>query len=146
MAENHQFGDRSEKHIGTIHWNLELVIREALNLCPFDFTVVCGARGCEEQGMAYESGASKKRWPDSKHNVADKNGFEIDGRSDAVDLAPWINGDIPWQDEGSFYMLAGCVLAAAALMNIRVRSGCDWNGNGLSEDQTFRDLGHFELT
>jgi len=42
-------------------------------------------------------------------------------------------------------MLAGVMLNAAQEMGIRVRWGGDWDGDGSTKDQTFHDLGHYEL-
>lgn len=145
MSTHFNFGQRSLDRIETVSIDLELVLREALMISPFDFTVVCGARGQEAQESAFENGTSKTQWPDSKHNVADSDGNEIAGRCNAVDVAPWINGSIPWSDEGSFYVLAGVMMAASNIMNVPIRYGGDWSGEGLTEDQTFHDLGHYEL-
>jgi len=145
MGNNFEFGQRSEERIATVHWNLELVLRQALSLTPFDITVTCGRRGREDQERAFADGNSKTQWPDSKHNVADDQGNEIAGRSDAVDIAPWINGTINWDDSGSFYVLGGIMLASAELMNVKIRFGGDWDGDGLTEDQGFKDLCHYEI-
>ena len=130
------FGRRSQQKLSTVHGDLFKVVEIALAGCPFDFTVICGHRDEEAQNEAHATGASKVVWPNSKHNP---------NPSRAVDLAPWINGSIPWHDEGSFYVLAGVVFASAAELGVQLRFGGDWNRNGLTEDQSFHDLGHFEL-
>lgn len=86
-----------------------------------DLTVVCGYRGQAEQDAAYASGASRLRWPNSRHNSVP---------SRAVDLAPY---PIDWKDERAFLVLRGYVLAHAARLGIRVRT-ISW------------DLPHFELS
>ena len=131
---------RSLEKIDTCQEELGTVLQTALSLSPFDITVICGARGIQEQQEAFESGASKKHWPDSMHNCPDPAQL-----SRAADIAPWINGTINWKDEGSFYVLAGVMLASANLVGVRLAYGGDWNHNGLTEDQGFNDLGHFYL-
>ena len=138
MSELHRYGARSIAKLSTCHVDLERVMEHALDLCPFDIIIVCGIRTKEAQEEAFSKGLSKKHWPNSKHN-------SLDGKSRAVDIAPWINGTINWKDEGSFYMLAGVVHAAAAVQGVQIRFGGDWNRDGLTEDQTFMDIGHFEL-
>jgi hypothetical protein len=54
---------------------------------PFDLTILCGHRGQADQDAAFNSGASKLRWPRSKHNSMP---------SLAVDVAPFIGGKVSW--------------------------------------------------
>ena len=126
--------------MSTIDSQLITVLETALSLSPFDITVVCGARSQEDQDRAFREGTSKKHWPDSLHNCPDP-----DTRSRAVDIAPWIKGTINWNDEGSFYCLAGVMLASAHLTGVSLAYGGDWDRDGLTEDQTFMDLGHYQL-
>lgn len=44
-----------------------------------------------------------------------------------------------------WYLYAGAFRGAAEAMNISVRSGADWDGDGNTWDQTFDDIGHLEL-
>lgn len=138
MSE-YRFGSRSQGRLDTCHPDIRGILKTAIERAPFDFTVVCGARDKAAQDEAFATGMSKKRWPESKHNVVS------DGLSLAVDVAPWIKGTIPWNDEGSFYVLAGCILSAAKCRGVKMRYGGDWDRDGLTEDQSFMDLGHFEL-
>lgn len=144
---SYAWGSRSRSRRDTCHPDLARVLDRAIMISPRDMTIVCGARGRDAQEEAHATGASTKHWPDSKHNVADQDGNEIpNGKSRAADLAPWIHGTIPWSDEGSFYMMASVILVAAKLEGVRIRFGGDWDGDGLTEDQSFHDIGHVELT
>jgi hypothetical protein len=113
----------------------------AIEIAPHDFMIVCGHRGREAQDAAFLAGTSEKRWPNSRHNTQP---------SPAVDVAPWLidsetgKGRIPWRDEGAFYELSGLIKTAAKMVHVRVRGGSDWDGDGLTEDQGFHDIGHFE--
>ena len=42
-------------------------------------------------------------------------------------------------------MLAGAMISNADELDISIRWGGDWNGDGTLTDQTFNDLPHFEL-
>lgn len=109
----------------------------------FDFTVLEGHRGEEAQNRAYAKGLSKLPWPRGKHNSSP---------SKAVDIAPypidWGDGETPLKAEATrqrFCYLAGFVMAVALQREISLRWGGDWNGNRDTRDESFRDLGHFEI-
>lgn len=85
-----------------------------------DITVVCGYRGQAEQDQAYAAGASKLRYPNSRHNSVP---------AQAVDLAPY---PIDWKNRDAFLVLRGYVLATAARLGVRLRT-ISW------------DLPHYEL-
>ena len=129
-----KFGKRSEEKLATIDPQIVEVLRDAIEV--YDFTIVCGARSKEVQNEAFATGASKKQWPDSKHNV------ELPGLySEAVDVAPW---PINWNDNLAFARLYGIIEACAFRRGITLRWGGDWDSDGSSTDQSFMDIGHFE--
>lgn len=99
----------------------------------FDCTVLCGHRDEGAQNIAFNDGRSKKRWPDSPHNVLP---------SRAIDIAPW---PIDWNDLARFRYFAGWMMAMAVAKDIRLRWGGDWDRDTDLKDQTFNDLVHFEL-
>ena len=132
-----RFGRQSEYWLRTIHPDLRRVVRRALTLSPIDITVVDGHRDEARQAAYFARGRSKVEWPDSRHNQYP---------SQAIDIAPWVNGGIPWDDHRYFYILGGVVLAASKLEAVPIRWGGDWNSDGDLSDQDFHDLGHFELS
>lgn len=125
------FGRRSREALATVHPDLVRVLERARGWA--DFTVLEGHRDERRQTIAYQSGASHLQWPRSKHNTLP---------SVAVDVAPF---PIVWKDVGRFVLLAGVVFAAAAEEGVRIRWGGDWDMDGAQLDESFRDLGHFEL-
>lgn len=137
----YSFGARSIQRLETCHPAIRAVMSRAIELTPFDFTIVAGWRGETEQNEAYENGRSKLRWPQSKHNVT------VDGQpmSRAVDIAPWIDGRINWSDRALFAVLAGVVFAAAAERNVAIRWGGNWSPKWAPAENRFPDLPHFEL-
>jgi len=120
----------------------------------FDCTIIEGHRGEKRQNEMFNTGKSKVRWPDSKHNRSP---------SLAVDVAPYIAGrGIPWpkkptdwnnqyerdaymKDFNEFYYFVGFVMATANSLDISIRSGIDWDRDHDVTDQSFLDAPHFEL-
>lgn len=125
------FGATSLKKLSECHPDLQKVCRKAIEI--MDFTVLCGHRGKADQDKAIEAGASKVKYPKSKHNLYP---------SVAVDLAPY---PVNWDDLYKFYLLAGVILAVAHSLDIKLRWGGDFNMNWDLGDQKFIDLPHFEV-
>ena len=130
------FGHDSLSKISSLHPLWEPILHDVIKW--FDFKVTCGHRTMEDQTKAYLAGLSKKRWPESKHNPMP---------SIAVDVAPYhaTPPHIRWNATKEFYFLAGAILEAAESFDTEVRWGGDWDRDGDLYDQTFMDLGHFEL-
>lgn len=108
----------------------------------FDHTVIEGRRGREKQEEYFAEGKSRVRWPNGKHN-----GYP----SEAVDAAPYLNGEISWDPRHCLHF-AGFVLGIAEEMrrrgeiSHRIRWGGDWDmDNEAVTDQGFQDLVHFEI-
>lgn len=132
----YKFGKVSEDRLASVHTDLVRVVRKALAYGLLDISVVQGRRSKEDQDRAFKEGKSKLKYPQSKHNS---------DPSDAVDIAPFINGKISWNTQHCL-VLAGIVLAAASELGIKVRWGGNWDRDGEPvTDQTFNDLVHFEL-
>lgn len=124
------FSTKSLQRLETCHPSLQRVAKMAI--VRYDFVVLCGHRSKAEQEDAFERGVSKLRWPASKHNQAP---------SLAMDLAPY---PIDWRDLKAFHDLARIILEEAAKIDVKLRWGGDWNGNG-RQDEKFIDMPHFEL-
>ena len=143
MAKNHKYGDGSMTKLATVHPLLSKVAVRALEICPYDITIVHGWRGEDVQNALFDRGASQKKFPLSKHNRLGSNGQP---QSEAIDFAPYINGSIPWDDTHIFAVVAGSLFAAALEIDATLRWGGDWDGDGLSKgDQKFFDYGHIEI-
>ena len=141
--KHHKYGDASMSKLATCHPMLSKVAVRALEICPYDITIVFGHRGEAEQNALFERGASQKRFPDSKHNKLGSNGQP---QSEAIDFAPWVGGKIPWDDTHIFAVVAGSLFAAAIELGATLRWGGDWDSDGLSKgDQRFFDYGHMEI-
>lgn len=119
----------SVKRLDTCDYRLQDLVQVATKDAPFPFIVVCGHRGQADQDEAVKEHKSKLVWPTSKHNA---------DPSLAVDLAPYIDLQIPWGDPNKFHLLADHIKATALALNLNIIWGGTWSG--------FRDLPHYELT
>ena len=119
-----KFGRTSRKRLADVHPRLRAVLDEAIK--SYDFTVITGHRGKEDQEKAYFEGFSKVRWPNSKHNSRP---------SMAVDIAPW--PDVFDSTDRDWYEMATYVLRAANDLGVRIQWGGHWG--------SFKDMPHFEL-
>ena len=127
-----KYGKRSMERLEGVHpllvdWAFEVV-------AVMDNSVVCGVRSLTTQRQYVATGASKTM--NSKHLIQD------DGYGHALDLAPY---PIDWDKLRSFDVLAGVGLGIAYKMGITIRWGGDWDRDLDVYDQSFNDVGHFEL-
>ncbi len=60
----------------------------------------------------------------------------------AVDLAPY---PIDWEDRDRFHYMGGMIRGIAKQLNVSVRWGGDWDGDGEVKDNGFDDLVHVEI-
>ena len=136
-----RYGNASKARLDTCTDNLVAVAQRGLELSPYDITIIHGWRGEEVQNALHASGASTKRFPDSKHNTVDEN---EQPKSEAFDFGPWIDGDIPWGETHIFACIAGCFFAAAKELGVKLRWGGDWDGDGNTKEHKLQDWGHIE--
>jgi peptidoglycan L-alanyl-D-glutamate endopeptidase CwlK len=99
------------------------------------FRVICSYRGKIDQERAFASGVSKARWLQSPHNYKP---------SAAIDIAPGVKGPIDWRDLRAFELIGWEFARQGKLLEIPIRLGQDWNGNG-KIDERFVDRPHIEL-
>lgn len=126
-----KFGKKSISRLETCHEDLQQVFYQVIK--HFDCTVLEGHRGEELQNKYFDEGKSKVKFPKGKHNASPSN---------AVDIVPW---PVDWDDTDRMYYFAGFVKGIAAMLDIPLRWGGDWNDNTEVKDTGFKDLPHFEL-
>lgn len=90
-------------------------------------------RGRAAQEEAFRKGNSKAHFGDSAHNW---------NPSVALDVA---SKPLDWNDRKAFIALSVVVFDEARRLNIPIRWGGDWNGNGVLTDEKLSDLPHYEL-
>jgi peptidoglycan L-alanyl-D-glutamate endopeptidase CwlK len=128
----------SAYNLSTCRPELQELGRAAIRCAPkyLDHAIICGHRNEADQNEAFRTGRSQKRWPDGDHNTLP---------SDALDLRPASPFDErDWGDGVRFARIVGFWEALAVQLQIPIRLGLDWNMDGRSRDEQFKDLGHIE--
>lgn len=152
------YGSSSLKNLAQCSESLQAILFEHSKY--YNSSVVCGHRGEVAQDDAYDSGVSKLQWPDSEHNSIPSNAFDIYPWSTTygslttdpacVDRIARMAG-LAYTSQATayvtqqYYMQAQSIMICAKILGFKVRWGGDWDGDLDTLDQTFHDLGHFEL-
>jgi len=126
-----RFSRRSKQRLNTCDERLQELFKEVVK--GFDCTIIEGYRNKAKQNAAYNSGHSKVKYPNGKHNKTP---------SVAVDVAPY---PIDWKDRDRFHYFGGYVLGIASKMGLKIRWGGDWDMDTQTKDNRFDDLVHFEI-
>lgn len=116
---------RSEENLRGVHPDLVKVVHRALEITDIDFMVIEGKRNEARQRQLVASGKSQTM--NSRH---------LTGH--AVDCAPLVNNQIPWNDWLYFKKVADAMIQAAKEFGVDI----EWGGNW----KTFKDGPHFQLT
>ncbi len=134
---NYYFSKQSIEAKDSCTIPLQLVANSAIKF--WDCIVLEGYRGKEDQNKHFEAGTSKVKFPNSRHNKQP---------AEAIHLAPYnpnIPGGVDWDDIELFYQFGFFVLGIAYSRGIQLRWGGDWDMDGVTTDQSFHDLVHFEF-
>lgn len=131
------WGSSSLAQIGTAHPLLQTLCHRLIKRAdlPRDLRVLFGHRNKADQDKAFASGASKLRWPKSKHNSVPAL---------AVDIVPLEGGVVSW-DWAHYHALAPIVKDEWAKMAAEGLTGgavLAWGGDWRS----FKDGPHWELS
>lgn len=150
------FGESSSKKLSTCDLKIQKICNEAIKYV--DFSIITGHRTKEEQNALYPK-FTKLKWPNGNHNSFP---------SRAVDVAPYIKPygvifggkdqikDMMYRHGiskveannfvlKSYARLIGFMEAIATTQGTDIRVGIDWDGDFDMLDQSFHDLGHWEL-
>ena len=122
-----KFGKRSKERLRGIDTRLLNVLNELVKI--MDVTIIEGLRSEQRQEKLLKEGSTKTKF--SKH---------ITGK--AVDLAPY---PIDWNDRDRFHYMGGMIRGIAKQLNVPIRWGGDWDGDGETKDNRFDDLVHVEI-
>jgi len=122
-----KFGKRSKERLRGVDARLVSVLNELVKI--MDVTIIEGLRSEQRQEKLLKEGSTKTKF--SKH---------ITGK--AVDLAPY---PIDWEDRDRFHYMGGMIRGSAKQLNVNVRWGGDWDGDGETKDNKFDDLVHVEI-
>lgn len=150
----YRLSDRSKSELDGVHPALVQIVEWAIDRTPVDFAVHDGLRTDAEQAEYVRRGVSQTQ--NSKHLR------QADGYGHAVDLVPYINGKLRWE-EGPCCRIAEVMRDGADRFGTRIRWGGAWvELNGTYEkpeelvrryverkraagQRAFLDFPHFEL-
>lgn len=144
-----RFSKSSLDRLATVDPQLQKVAHRALALSSIDFVVVQGNRTLDEQKRLYGKGRTAaqcraKGVPPEYARPGDAkvtwtlNSNHIGGK--AIDVAPYVNGGIQWDDSGKrglWPKIAAAFKQAAKELGVPITWGGDWT--------TTVDRPHFEL-
>jgi len=119
----YSFGIKSVNKMTGVHPSLKKVLYRAIEITDVDFSIIEGVRTLERQKQLVASGASKTL--NSRH---------LDGH--AVDIAPYVEGEIRW-DWPLYHRLAKVMKTAAKEIGVPIEWGGDWI--------RFKDGPHWQL-
>lgn len=111
----------------TLDPKLQLVVDLMLERSVVDIRLQSGYRGEEEQNKLVAEGASNLYYPNSDHNVVDKDGNPSAKATDIIVLP------IDWEAIEWYYYIGGLFLKICEELNINGYWGGHWK---------MRDLGH----
>jgi peptidoglycan L-alanyl-D-glutamate endopeptidase CwlK len=134
----YRYSETSRRRLQTCHPLLQAVMIRAIGFQVVDISILEGHRLAERQTEMLETGRSKLGPWKSMHSPFPAL---------AVDAAPYFSDGrrIPWDSRDEWLRFAGVVEAAAALEEVQIRWGGDWDRDWNHKDQTFHDLPHFEM-
>jgi len=128
----------SRQHIAKLDPRLALICNTVIRVIPrrLDHKLTCSFRGKDEQELAFKTGVSEKRWPESKHNRFPAT---------ALDFLPLPFESRDWQDFTRFGRIIGFYEAVSLELDIPIITGSDWDMDGKTIDHKLQDLCHIEL-
>ncbi len=112
------------------------VVKRAIEISAVDFTVMEGVRTLERQRELYAQG----RTAPGKIVTWTMKSRHIEGK--AVDLVPY---PLDWNDLDKFDKIKDAMFQAARELDVNLRWGADWDGDGNYREKGEYDSPHFEL-
>jgi peptidoglycan L-alanyl-D-glutamate endopeptidase CwlK len=113
----YRLGTRSMANLKDVHPDLVLIVKDAIRITEQDFAVFEGVRSKEKAKENVKNGVS---WTaNSKHCV------QADGFGHAIDLVPYIDGELKWDWDGC-YKVAEAMRTAAKKRGKHLRWGGFW--------------------
>ena len=141
---NYKFSKASQKKLSECCAFIQEVAKVALRISYLDFKINCAYRGKTAQNKAYDTKASKLKFPNSKHNKKP---------SQAIDIVICISDRSETWQKVHYCAMYGIFKAAESLVKAEfpifekynLIGGANWdNDDIIISDQTFQDLGHYE--
>ena len=127
----YSLGVKSKVELVGVHPELVAVVERAITITKQDFSVHDGLRTLAEQKEYVRRGVSKTM--NSKHMK------QADGFGHAVDLVPYINGQLRWEWKPIF-VIAAAVRQAAELQGVGLIWGGVWDRDFLAIGDTPEEI------
>ena len=124
-----QFGTSSLNNLKGVHPNLVKVLKAAILNSPIDFSIVEGLRTTSRQQSLYAQGRTAKgsivTYADGVKNKSNHQA-KSDGYGHAIDFAPYINGELDWNDHSKFKTIADHIVKTGQSLGIKITAGYYW--------------------
>lgn len=133
------FGTTSRANLSTANSTLQGIAAEVLLIK--DHSIVKGHRNQVDQDYAHQTGKSKLKWPDGKHNALPSNAIDV--RTYPMPIRPTKELFEQALREEQLYLL-GLYVGVAFALGTTLRIGADWDRDGEIADNGFDDFFHVE--
>lgn len=131
-----KLGKTSLARLKGVDETLVNVVKRAIEISEVDFTVLEGVRTLERQRELYAQG----RTAPGKIVTWTMKSRHIEGK--AVDLVPY---PLDWNDLEKFNKIKDAMFQAARELDVNLRWGADWDGDGNYREKGEYDSPHFEI-
>ena len=131
-----KLGETSLARLQGVDETLVNVVKRAIEISEVDFTVMEGVRTLERQRELYAQG----RTAPGKIVTWTMKSRHIEGK--AVDLVPY---PLDWNDLEKFNKIKDAMFQAAKELDVNLRWGADWDGDGNYREKGEYDSPHFEI-
>lgn len=130
-----KFSRKSLDNLLAVDLRMVRLMSRAIVYSPIDFAIVEGVRSTRRQQELYAQGRTAKGM-----KVTNVDGVKVRSKHQlglAVDICPYIDGKLAWDNLEAFVTIAGHIKETAGIMGIEISWGGDWKGSW--------DKPHFEL-
>lgn len=136
-----RFSQRSKDALKGVDPRMVRLMEAAILTTPIDFTVIEGVRSQATQQKYYTWGRTVVNPNTGKlagkpfgKRVTNRDGVikksehqvKASGYGEAVDICPFVNGGLDWDNDRNFHIIAAHIKKVAAVMGIRITWGGDW--------------------
>lgn len=124
-----KYSSNSLSKFKDVHPSLILVMMEAINDTPIDFSIIAGVRTTETQKGLYAQGRTTKgaivTYADGVKNKSNHQ-KKADGYGHAIDFCPYVNGKLDWNNHDNFRTIVNHIKATAQRLGVKITCGIDW--------------------
>ena len=133
------FNDKEISISNSLHPELKKIVAAAKD-SGVKFRLICGVRGKADQDAAFKAGTSRAKFGQSPHNFSPSLAFDFV----PLDNMGNFRNDY-WNKLEMFAAVANAFTKLEKTCDVNVVWGADWNDNGATVDDKFRDYPHIQL-